>query len=288
MTIASALSRYYGYATLVARGFCVGLADLVPGVSGGTMAYLLGIYPRLLQSVAGLMPRRPLAKWLRGIDLHFLAPFIFGALLAIFSLTKIFDFPEMLSKHQELWQALFSGLIMGTIAIFMLRRKWLGCWNCLALVAAFMLGMWLILQVPTQLPQTSLVLSIAGFIAAGVMLVPGISASYLLYIFGFYELVLDALNELHLPVLLPFICGVVAGFVLCARLLETLVLHNERLSLAIINGLLMASLFRLWPLSSVPQSELPEWSMLHWTSLLCGLAITYVLHHLAKMAARTG
>ncbi|MGV0005231.1 MAG: DUF368 domain-containing protein [Candidatus Porifericomitaceae bacterium WSBS_2022_MAG_OTU9] len=287
MTIASVRSRYYGYATLAARGFCVGLADLVPGVSGGTMAYLLGIYPRLLQSVAGLAPRRPLARWLQCIDSHFLVPFIFGVMLAILSLTKIFDFPEMLSKHQELWQALFSGLIIGAIAIFMLHRKWLCRRNCLVLAAAFMLGMWLIFQAPTQLPHTSMALVIAGFVAAGVMLVPGISASYLLYIFGLYEIVLGALSNAHLPVLLPFTCGLVVGFILCARFLERLILRNERLSLAIINGLLMASLFRLWPLSGV-SSGLPEGNILHWASLLCGLAITYVLHYFSKVAARLG
>ena len=286
-------SSFCGCVVTAVRGFLVGLADLVPGVSGGTMAYLLGIYPRLLCAVSSLVPSLPLRVWFRGVDLSFLLPFAVGGLSAVFVLTRVIDFPDLLERHAVFFQALFSGLIFGAVVIFMSSVR-VVLRDCVLLVVVFVCGMLLLLQFPFpfDLPATDPVLFLSGLAASGAMLVPGVSGSYLLFVFGLYEVVLDALGQVHFPVLLPFLSGVALGLLLFARVLALLLLRYRQPFLVIINALLLVSLFRLWPLAQL----LPELAghgrltvsgggVPAWLSLFAGVAITWLLHYLAKPAS---
>ena len=285
-----------GAAGSLASGFLVGLADLVPGVSGGTMAYLLGIYPRLLRAVASVVPSRPLGAWLRGIDARFLLPFAAGGLLAVFSLTRVIDFPGMLEQNPVPWQALFSGVISGVMVVFLWSARSFRKLDGALLAAGFAVGVFLLLQVKAQLPPTGPALLAAGFAAAGAMLVPGVSGSYLLFVLGLYEIVLRALGDVHLPVLLPFLSGVALGLAFFACLLNSLLLRYGRLALMAINGMLLASLFRLWPLSGtglvpgLPAAEAQGAAAgaMAWAVLLAGFAAALAMHRYAARQRSSG
>ena len=295
MTSRSAGGGIGGVASFVS-GFFVGLADLIPGVSGGTMAYLLGIYPRLLRAVASVVPSRPLGEWLRGIDARFLLPFAAGGLLAVFSLTRVVNFPRALEENPMPWQALFSGIIAGVIVVFLWSSRRFKRLDGILFAVGFIGGIFLLLQVKAQLPHTELVLLAAGFAAAGAMLVPGVSGSYLLFVLGLYEVVLSALGNVHFPVLLPFLSGVALGLAFFACLLNSLLLRYGQLALMAINGILLASLFRLWPLSglglvpSLVAIEVQEAATgpLAWAMLLAGFAGALAMHRYASRSGPPG
>ncbi|MFI2812781.1 MULTISPECIES: DUF368 domain-containing protein [Microbulbifer] len=242
-------SRYWG---VVLRGMGMGAADVVPGVSGGTIAFITGIYGELLDSLSRIGPhcltvlRRhgPLVAW-QYINGNFLLALFCGVLLSVFSLAGLIGY--LLDHYPIVVWAFFFGLILAsTVPIMRQVPRW--SWSVVVCLA---LGILLAVGVselrPGQVSATPLNLFLSGALAICAMILPGISGSFILLLIGIYPRVLEAVHELQVASLLYFAAGAVTGLMLFSRLLSWLMHHFPARTLAFLAGVLMGSLKIVWP-----------------------------------------
>lgn len=234
------------------KGLAMGAADVVPGVSGGTIAFITGIYDKLLSSINAIS--FSLIKVLKNegfkavwekINGTFLAFLFAGIITSVLSLAKLLTY--LLEEHPVLLWAFFFGLILASIIYI---GKMIKNWNTLAIVG-LVLGAILVYFIST-LPQmegnTSLpYIFVCGAIAICAMILPGISGSFLLLILGAYETVLGAVSNLKISVLLVFMSGALIGLLSFSRLLKWVLEKYHNTTLAILTGFLVGSLYKIWP-----------------------------------------
>ncbi len=238
---------------LFARGLAMGAADIVPGVSGGTVALMTGIYDRLIRSIVAidkdclalLLSGRVRAVWHR-VDGAFLLPLLLGILTAIFTLASTIHW--LLDAYpQPLW-AFFSGLILAS-GLLLLRDEVV--LNRVDRVACFSLGVALAVTI-AYLPTVSLLSGLSGLFVAGAiaicaMILPGISGSFMLVLMGMYAPVLAAVRQIALTELMVFAAGCVTGLVSFSKLLDKLLRSHRMSAMAFLCGVLMGSLVAVWP-----------------------------------------
>ncbi len=241
----------------VFSGFCMGTADVVPGVSGGTMAVALGVFHRLLAAITSAnrdavlhLLRFELKQAFGLIHWRFLASLLTGVGLGIGLMVKVVKLPHMVeatSPQRPLVYAIFFGMVLGS-AIALARH--LESWNAtryLSLVLGAAVGFAIVNLVPVGTPDHPLFIFLCGAIAICAMLLPGISGSFILLILGKYAYVLGAVGELRLGVILPFVAGCAVGILSFSRLLKWLLDRWHDTMLAGLIGLLLGSLWRIWP-----------------------------------------
>jgi len=245
----------------VARGFAMGAADVVPGVSGGTVALVLGIYERLLRNirmgagVIGQVLRRDLAaarrdfvamEWLWVISL------LGGIFLAVATMASIIE--RLLEDHPETMAGLFFGLILGSVIIsWRLVRSVDAEGLVIMFVSAAAFFVLLGLRTDTESSGAEVVTKpfwaffLAGALAICAMILPGISGSFILVIIGMYTEVLGAVNDRNLFIVLVFVIGCVAGLASFSTVLNWSLEHHHDRVLACMIGLMLGSLRVLWP-----------------------------------------
>ena len=241
---------------IFARGLLMGAADIVPGVSGGTMAFITGIYDTLLDS-------------LRSVDLHFLRKVAGGqfvdawqhinggfllALLAgiatsIFSLARLISW-ILLHYPVPLW-AFFFGLILAS-ALTLLREieRWTVA-TVVALVAGTLVALFIALSPARSFDAGLAGVFLSGFLAICAMILPGISGSFILVLLGMYGAVLTAIESLDLGFLVVFAIGAAAGLMCFSRLLHWLLQRYHQPTMALLTGFLFGSLTIVWPWKEV-------------------------------------
>lgn len=246
---------------LVSRGFVMGSADIIPGVSGGTMALILGIYSRLIHAIRSvdlsffhLLFRLRWKEAFRGVHWRFLVMLVGGILLAVMFFTRVVPLQIYMHTHPELIYGLFFGLILGSIFILVKALERFGWVHVLLMAAGTLGGWWAVTLVPTATPETPLFVFLSGSVAICAMVLPGISGSYLLLILGKYDYILSQLALLGSPetaggllALLPFAGGAALGLGLFTRLLSWLLDHYYGPTLAVLIGFLVGSLYMIWP-----------------------------------------
>ena len=291
---------------LVVKGFCMGMADVVPGVSGGTMALILGIYERLLAAIRSFDK-----EWLLGIfrlDLNiilkrphfgFIIPLVAGIFAALYFFTHVIPLPVLIKESPELVYGLFFGLILGSIIVLMKELKGFCATDAVTLVLGTLAGLFIVNMVPLETPDASWFIFIAGAIAICAMILPGISGSFLLLLMHKYSTLITAVGELNLSILIPFMLGCIAGLVSFSRLLGWMLAHFYQRTLLVITGILLASLWVLWPfqvrsyeviggkeklISSVPQwpTQLDEIVMGSVGLMVVGLLAVLAIHTLSR------
>ena len=235
----------------------MGAADIVPGVSGGTMALITGIYGRLLsalghipEAVMILARERSIPSAFRRVDGAFLLLLLTGILISVISLAHGIGY---LLEHQErLVRGFFFGLVVG--AIIHVGRQ-VPHWRTPAFIglAAGALVAWGITQLtPAALTLTPLIAFGAGFIAISAMILPGISGSFILLLMGLYEPVLDAVRGADLAILALFAMGCALGLVAMARAVSETLARYPSATLAVLTGIMLGSLTNLWPWRVLP------------------------------------
>jgi putative membrane protein len=247
---------------LAFRGFCMGAADIVPGVSGGTMAYILGIYERLIvilddsRQAAQNFLQTGRMQYLLAPDWHFILSLLAGILGALIFFTRVIPLPELLKTYPSHVYALFFGLILASIVLLVLEVRF-QVWKDLlwGLVGAGA-GLVIVMLIPLNTPDTWWFIMLSGAIAISAMLLPGISGSFLLLILGKYATLLVALRDGDLAVIAPFVVGLVAGLMLFSKLLRWCMDHHRRRVLWFMNGLLLASLLKIWPFQYLHYEEI--------------------------------
>ena len=240
-------------AGVFARGLAMGAADIVPGVSGGTIALITGIYERLLSAIVSAdsdalsmaLSGRWNGLWHR-IDGGFLSILLLGILTAIFSMAPGIHW--LLTQYPQLLWSFFSGLILVS-AVLLIRDE--VTLNSVDRLAGFTLGVCIAVGAALMPPVSFLTglpgLFFAGAIAICAMILPGISGSFLLVLIGMYEQVLSAVKTLQVTELSVLAAGCVTGLLLFARLLQHCLQRYRALAMAFLSGVLMGSLVAVWP-----------------------------------------
>lgn len=239
---------------IVSKGFCMGSADIIPGVSGGTMALILGIYERLLTAIRSFdiawvkaLIRFDLRASLGRNDLLFLAPLGFGIIAAILFFTRIVPLPSLILTHPELVYGLFFGLIAASVIVLMRQVTHFGPKQLGIALLGVALGYLVVTLVPVDTPSEPWFIFICGFIAISAMLLPGISGSFILLILGQYGYIINALGSFNLVVIATFGGGALAGLVVFSRTIVWLLKHYHQATLLLIKGILIGSLWIIWP-----------------------------------------
>ena len=230
----------------------MGAADVVPGVSGGTMALVLGIYEELLRSIKSidvqflrLLFRLQFRTALRAIPLAFLVSLFGGILCAVFTLAKALSW--VLTNHPVSIWSFFFGLILSSALLVGHRVENWRPGATIGLISSAIFAYALVGVVPMETPDSRFFLFICGAVAICAMVLPGISGSFILVLMGKYQTVLDAVHRLDLVTLMVFASGTVTGLVLFVRLLNWLIQRYHSITLACLTGLMLGSLRKIWP-----------------------------------------
>ncbi len=241
---------------LLVKGGLIGVANIIPGVSGGTMAVVLGIYEKLIEAIGEFFTNTQKRK----DYFSFLLKIGIGALLAIGALSWVMDY--LLTYYKAYTYLFFVGLIAGSIPAIYRSHHDMKLDS--VAVGTFVLGALVILgfelsgvQKPEvvvekmgtfQIPASQIgALFAGGILAGGSMIVPGISGSFMLVLLGQYETVIRAVKTMHLGVLAVLGAGVVIGILLFARLMDVLLKNWPRQTFYFILGLVVASLVAIFP-----------------------------------------
>ena len=232
----------------------MGAADVVPGVSGGTMAFILGIYAELIAAIKSFD-----ISWILAIlrldfktavskpHFAFLIPLGAGLICALLFFTRIVHLPVLLLDYPEQIYGLFFGLIVGSIIVLASDMKDLKIKDYLMLLTGVIIGLIVFNLVPTQTPETSWFVFIAGALAICAMILPGISGSFILLILNKYAYIFNAIGYFKFSILLPFGLGAIVGLLLFSRVLSYLLSKYYQKTILFIGGLLIASLYVIWP-----------------------------------------
>ena len=236
------------------KGFCMGTADVIPGVSGGTMAFILGIYPDLIRAIRSFD-----YLWLKSIikldvksiigrpHLGFLLPLLTGIFSALMFFTRVIPLPELLIEYPEQIYGLFFGLIAGSIIVMFQDMATLDIKAVPPLCVGVILGALVFNMVPTETPEASWFVFLSGALAICAMILPGISGSFILLILNKYAYIFSAIGYFEIGILLPFALGAVTGLAVFSRILYYLLRRFYRNTVLIIIGVLLASLWVIWP-----------------------------------------
>ncbi|NWK85204.1 DUF368 domain-containing protein [Staphylococcus sp. GSSP0090] len=265
------------------KGFAMGTTDLVPGVSGGTIALLLGIYDDFIRSVSGIFSKR---FW---ESLKFLLPIGIGMVVAIGLLSKLINY--LLSAHTVPTMFFFVGLIGGIIPYLLKTSRFKQTFTTthylLLIVGIVIIVAMTVMNSGDKHAGETLALStglmlkyfIAGACASSAMLLPGISGSFMLLVFGVYGTVMYAISEFvsfnfaALPILIIVGCGVLFGFLFSSKLIQYLLSYYTYLTYALIIGFVIGSLYAVFP--GLP-ATLTTW-IVSIVTLCLGFLISYKL-----------
>lgn len=250
------------YLGITLRGFVMGTADVIPGVSGGTMAFILGIYEELIDAIRAVLPflRKLLAgRWKEAFNefpWRFLLALLVGIGAAILSLARLLH--RALEIYPELVYAFFFGLIVASVYVVRRRvRHWTPA--LIGVVVLFTLGaFWLTGLRPAQTPETPWFIFLSGALGICAMILPGISGAFILVLLGKYQFILQALIQMDIPILLIFIAGAAVGIVSFASLLRWLLHHHHDPTVAALVGFMLGALREVWPWKAERLPTLPH------------------------------
>ena len=234
------------------RGLLMGAADIVPGVSGGTIAFITGIYDRLLGSLRAfdlvcvkLLFRGDIKGAWNHVDGTFLMALLLGIATSILTLARFLSW--LLEYHPVPLWAFFFGLILAS-ALVLLRQ--VGNWSLrrvLSLFAGIAIAVAIGLSPVTGLEATLPTIFLSGFLAICAMILPGISGSFILVLLGMYGVVLSALKSLDITFIAVFAVGAAAGLMCFSRFLHWLLSRFHEATMALLTGFLFGSLTVVWP-----------------------------------------
>jgi len=271
------------------KGFFMGAANVVPGVSGGTIALLTGIYSRIINAIDALMRisnwklllKGDLKAFWKAVEGRFLLALGIGVVASVFTLAKLMEY--VLANHPVQTWAFFFGLILASV-YYMLRDiknlKWL---DAVQVFAGLVLGLVVCTLTPTKTPDTMWFVFICGAIAVCTMILPGISGSFILVILGKYDYIMRAIGSLDFPTLIVFALGCVVGILAFAKFLHWLLARYERSTMLVLIGFVLGSLVKVWPwhdLSAIPDGQLHIASALIWGFI--GLALIVAVELLSR------
>lgn len=236
------------------KGFIIGFTDIIPGISGGTMALILGIYDQVIRAAAALN-----SQWLSYIlslrikksatilDYNLLIPLAIGIVSGILFFTKVIPLIMYIEKYTFQVFSFFFGLILHT-TLSIMRNNFIWSFKDLSFVlAGLSLGLCLLLLGQQTIENNFLTIFSSGLLSATAMILPGISGALILMLLGKYAIIFNAIADLNFLILFPFLCGFICSVVFITKLLAVALKKFQRPSFNFINGILISSLITLWP-----------------------------------------
>ena len=283
----------------------MGTADVIPGVSGGTIAFILGIYKELINAIKSFDQ-----VWLKAVvkldiknifshpHLSFLVPLLTGIICALLFFTRIVPLPKLLLDYPEQIYGLFFGLIAGSIIILFQDMVMFSRKLAIPLIAGILSGYFVFNLVPLETPEAWWFIFVSGVLAICAMILPGISGSFILLILNKYVYIFNAIGYFEFKVIVPFALGAVTGLAVFSRVLSWLLKSFYQATVTFIIGLLIASLWVIWPfqermyetvrgkqklVESVPYfpPELSQTVIFAVSLIIVGFAVVLVLNWLA-------
>lgn len=246
------------YILLYLKGIGMGGADTVPGVSGGTVAFITGIYQELLDSISSvdttalnLLKSGRLKDLWQHINGTFLLVLLAGVFTSILSLARLLSY-LLLHYPIQLWSFFFGLVIISAVLVMKEIKKW----NVLVVIACLIgiaIAYYISVAAPTETPVDSWFIFIAGAVAICAMILPGISGAFILLLFGKYEYIMNALRNLDLEVIVVFALGCITGILTFARVISWLLHRYYNVAVSLLAGFMIGSLNKIWPWKEVTQ-----------------------------------
>jgi putative membrane protein len=231
------------------RGMLIGASDLVPGVSGGTIGVILGIYDRMIEAISGFFSR----DWKK--HLGFLIPLGIGAVLAIFLLSHLIK--GLLEHYPQPTYFFFLGLIAGIIPYLFKKVDYKNNFRVMHYLLLVVAGLviastgFLVQGEATVMEQltasSGIGLFFSGWLASMAMLLPGVSGSFVLLLLGYYETVINAISSLNIPIILIVGSGIAVGFIVSSKIIRLLLKKLPIVTYALIIGMVIGSVFVIFP-----------------------------------------
>ncbi|SDQ59228.1 DUF368 domain-containing protein [Flagellimonas zhangzhouensis] len=252
--------RILDYVFVTLKGMAMGAADVVPGVSGGTIAFISGIYEELITSInnidfslISILKKDGIKAVWNKVNGNFLLALFLGIFISVLSLAKFLSY--LLENEPILLWSFFFGLVLASI--FFVGKE-ITKWS-LGTVVVFIIGAALaffITQLPVSENTDSLpYLFMSGALAICAMILPGISGAFILVLLGSYKTILDAVHERDIKIILTVGLGAVFGLLSFARLLKWMFNHYKNITLALLTGFILGSLNKIWPWKKVLETK---------------------------------
>ena len=239
----------------------MGAADVVPGVSGGTIAFISGIYEELIDSISNiniknlkLLKEEGFVSLWRALNGNFLLSLVIGIAISIISLARVIKY--LLENQPILIWSFFFGLVLASI-IYVAKQinKWrIG--TIILLFAGALTAYFITTLTPQDANPSYPYVFLSGALAICAMILPGISGSFILLLLGMYKPVLDAIHDRNVMLLITLISGAIVGLLSFSRILKWLFDHYENLTLAVLTGFILGSLNKIWPWKEVLETEI--------------------------------
>ena len=238
------------------KGFLMGAANVVPGVSGGTIALITGIYAEVIEALNSLMVGATwealflgeFRKFWQCIHGRFLLALAIGVVASVFSLAKLMTY-TLSHFPVQTWAFFFGLIIASAVPMFRDIKGWRAR-DVLFALLGIGLGLLVCTLSPTQTPDSWWFIFLCGAVAVCTMILPGISGSFVLVIFSKYDFIMNAVAELDVPVLLIFFAGCVVGILAFSKFLHWLFARFERQTMLVLLGFVLGSLVKVWPWSN--------------------------------------
>lgn len=237
---------------LLLKGIAMGASDVVPGVSGGTIAFITGIYDELLKSIKSinidalkLLLKGRFKQFMQHINGYFLITLLSGIAISVLSLAKLMVW--LLANHPIPTWSFFFGLIIASsilVATSVKEWNWKTIMSCLTGLG---IAYYVTIASPTKTPDGYWFIFLSGAIAICAMILPGISGSFILLLLGKYSFIMDAISQLKLDIICVFGAGAAVGIISFSHLLTWLLKRYNNITIALLTGFMVGSLNKVWP-----------------------------------------
>ena len=295
--------RIKDYAVLTLKGMAMGAADVVPGVSGGTIAFIAGIYDELINSIKSinmhslkLLFTGKIAAFWKAVNGNFLFALLLGIAISVFPLAKLITY-LLLMEPVLVWSFFFGLVLASTWFVTKDIKGW--NWKTVAgFVGGAVIAYYITVATPAETSTNLMFIFLCGAIAICAMILPGISGSFILVLLGKYFYVMEAVKTLDLVVLGVFAFGAALGITSFSRVLSYALKNFRNITLSVLSGFMLGSLNKVWPWKEVekvvsdghevmiehniaPNTEVAEAVVL----MLIGFILVYVLEKISAKKA---
>ena len=236
------------------KGLFMGIADIIPGVSGGTIALITGIYIRLVHAISGINLRfisrlvkgdfEGVKKYIGDIDFQLFIPLLTGIGLAVFLMSNLLDY--LLQNFEASTYAFFFGLILASAVLLYKQIKGFSVKIMIFSIAGFLAGFFLSGLATLQIGHSLPVIFLSGMIAICAMILPGISGAFMLLFLGMYDYMIDVLKNLQFLEIFIFIFGALIGILAFSRVLNYILRKYESITISFLIGLMLGALRLLY------------------------------------------
>jgi putative membrane protein len=278
---------------IVAKGVAMGAADVVPGVSGGTIALLTGIYPRLINAITGVnldsikyFFQGQFKQFWKSIDGNFILPLLIGIACAFLLLAH--PIKHAIENFPIATWSFFFGLIIASALLIVQQIENKKLIQYFWLIPGLLFGLWIGSLSSIPFPSNNIAVLIAGMLAICAMILPGISGSFILVILGMYEILITAVADRNLTILGIFICGAIIGLLVFSRIIKMVLNSFYNITLFFLSGLMIGSLVKVWPWKStqleniMPAGHAQPETVLAISMMFVGFFLVFTVDFLGK------